>query len=172
MDHGNHENHGNRQQQPMEQKEKRSFCHPDDAEKWCEIHHTSGHDLEEYKTFLDRKKMPPPQAPQEQHRADADNEDQMDQINVIFGGSLSITSKTQGKTLEREISLAQRIEPDRKMKWSEVDISFGPYDHPEIELSNQNLPFVVKLPIGWDKVAKTLIDNGGFTHPHHEENIH
>jgi hypothetical protein len=37
---------------------------------------------------------------------DPDNEDQMDEINVIFGGSLSIASKTQGKKLEREISLA------------------------------------------------------------------
>jgi hypothetical protein len=58
------------------------------------------------------------------HRADTDNEDQMDLINVIFEGSLSIASKMQGKRLEREISLAQRIEPDRKMKWSEVDILF------------------------------------------------
>jgi hypothetical protein len=30
----------------------------------------------------------------------------MDEINVIFEGSLSITSQTQGKKLEREISLA------------------------------------------------------------------
>jgi hypothetical protein len=46
------------------------------------------------------------------------------------------------------------------MRWSNVDISFGPKDHPEIELSDTNLPFVVKLPIGQHKVAKTLIDNG------------
>jgi hypothetical protein len=46
------------------------------------------------------------------------------------------------------------------MKWSDTDISFGPEDHPKIELSNQNLPFVVKLPIRRHKVAKTLIDNG------------
>jgi hypothetical protein len=46
------------------------------------------------------------------------------------------------------------------MKWSDIDISFGPEDHPETELSNQNMPFVVKLPIGCHKVAKTLIDNG------------
>jgi hypothetical protein len=84
----------------------------------------------------------------------------MDEINVIFGGSLSITSKTQGKKLEREINLAQRIELDRKMKWSEDDISFRPEDHPMTKLSNQNLPFMVKLPIGQHKVAKTLIDNG------------
>jgi hypothetical protein len=58
-----------------------------------------GHDLEEYKTFLDRKKMPSP-APvaQEPHRGehrrdDPDNEEQMDGINVIFGGSMLITSK-------------------------------------------------------------------------------
>jgi hypothetical protein len=55
--------------------------------------------------------------------------------------------------------LAQCIEPERQMKWSNVDISFGLEDHPEIELSEQNLPFVVKLPMGRHKVAKTLIDN-------------
>jgi hypothetical protein len=41
-----------------------------------------------------------------------------------------------------------------------MDISFGPENHPEIELSKRNLPFVVKLPIGRHKVAMTLIDNG------------
>jgi hypothetical protein len=45
-------------------------------------------------------------------------------------------------------------------RWSDVDIPFGPEDHPEIELSNRNLLFVVKLPIGWHKVANTLINNG------------
>jgi hypothetical protein len=84
----------------------------------------------------------------------------MDEINVIFRGNLSITLKTQGKKLEREICLAQHIEPDRRMKWSEVEISFRPEDHPTTELPNWNLPFVVKLPIGRHKVAKTLIDNG------------
>jgi hypothetical protein len=96
----------------------------------------------------------------EHHLADTDNEDQMDEINVIFRGSLSIASKTQDKKDEREISLAQRIEPNRRMEWSEVDILFMLEDHPTIELSNWGLPFVVKLPIGRHKVAKTLIDNG------------
>jgi hypothetical protein len=103
--------------------------------------------------------MPPPRRG-EHHRVDSDNEDQMGEINVIFGGSMSIASKTQGKKLEREISLTQRIEPGRKMKWSDMDISFGSEDHSETELSERNLPFMVKLPIGWHKVAKTLIDNG------------
>jgi hypothetical protein len=49
---------------------------------------------------------------------------------------MSIASKTQEKKLERDISLAQRIEPERRMKWSDTEISFGPEDHPEIELSN------------------------------------
>jgi hypothetical protein len=65
VDHWDHGNRGNRQQQPTEQKEKRQFYHPDDAEKWCEIYRTAGHDLEECKTFLDRKKMPAPQVVQE-----------------------------------------------------------------------------------------------------------
>jgi hypothetical protein len=46
------------------------------------------------------------------------------------------------------------------MRWSDVDISFRPEDHPKTELSDRNLPFVVKLPIGRHRVAKTLIDNG------------
>jgi hypothetical protein len=81
------------------------------------------------------------------------------EINVIFEGSMSIVSKIQGKKLEREISLAQHIELGRMMRWSDVDISFGPQDHPDTELSDRNLLFVVKLPIRWHKVAKTLIDN-------------
>jgi hypothetical protein len=71
----------------------------------------------------------------EHHQADPDNEDQMGEINMIFGGSMSIASKTQGKKLEREISLAQCIEPGRKMKWSNVNISFRPEYHLETELS-------------------------------------
>jgi hypothetical protein len=94
------------------------------------------------------------------HRwADPNNVDLLDEVNVIFRGSMSISSKDQGKKLEREISLAQRIELGRRMKWSETDILFGSEDHPETELSNRNLPFVVKLPIWRHKVAKTLIDN-------------
>jgi hypothetical protein len=84
----------------------------------------------------------------------------MVEINMIFGGSMPIAYKTQGKKLQHEISLAQRIEPGRRMWWSDVDISFGPEDHPDTELSERNLPFVVKISIGRHKVAKTLIDSG------------
>jgi hypothetical protein len=84
-----------------EQKEKKPFRHPDDAEKWCEVHCTAGHNLEECKTFLYQKKMPPPAAlaPQEpqlvdQCWANSDRDEQMGEINVIFGCSKSITSMT------------------------------------------------------------------------------
>jgi hypothetical protein len=63
---GNHKdrgNHGYRGKQSSEQKEKRPFWRPDNAENWCEIHRTARHDLEECKTFMDHKKMPPPAAP-------------------------------------------------------------------------------------------------------------
>jgi hypothetical protein len=73
---------------------------------------------------------------------------------------MSIASKTQGKKLERGINLAQRIEPGRMMKWSDMDISFRPKDHLDKELSERNLSIVVELPIERHKMAKTLIDNG------------
>jgi hypothetical protein len=84
----------------------------------------------------------------------------MAEINMIFGGSMSITSKTQGKKIQCEISLAQHIEPGRRMKWSDDYITFGPEDHSVVELSERNLPLIVKIPIRQHKVAKTLIDNG------------
>jgi hypothetical protein len=46
------------------------------------------------------------------------------------------------------------------MRWADVDISFRPEDHPITELSDRNLPFVVKIPIGRHRVAKTIIDSG------------
>jgi hypothetical protein len=46
------------------------------------------------------------------------------------------------------------------MNWSHMDILFRPKDHPEMELFKRNLLFMVKLPIGRHKVAKTLINNG------------
>jgi hypothetical protein len=119
------------------------------------------------KTFLDHKKMPPPAplAPQEPRRGNhrrenSDDDEHMAEISMIFRGSMSITSKTQGNKLQWEISLAQRIEPGRRMRWSDVDISFGPEDHPITELSDRNLPFVVKIPIGRHRMAKTMIDSG------------
>jgi hypothetical protein len=39
-------------------------------------------------------------------------------------------------------------------------ISFGPEDHLDTELSERNLPLIVKIPIGRHKVAKTIIDSG------------
>jgi hypothetical protein len=84
----------------------------------------------------------------------------MAEINVIFRGSMSITSRTQGKKLQHEISLAQQIEPERRMRWFDDYISFGPEDHSDTELSERNLPLIVKIPIGRHKVVKTLIDSG------------
>jgi hypothetical protein len=46
------------------------------------------------------------------------------------------------------------------MRWFEVNISFGPEDHPITELSDRNLLFVIKIPIGQHRVAKTMIDSG------------
>jgi hypothetical protein len=95
--------------------------------------------------------LPAVSAPREprrvdRHRVDSNNDEQMGEINVIFGGSMSITSKTQGKKIQCEISLAQRIESGRMMKWSDISISFEPKDHLDTELSEMNLPFVVKIP--------------------------
>jgi hypothetical protein len=69
---GDRKDHGYHGKQSSNQKERRPFQRPDDVEKWCEIHRTARHDLEESKTFLDRKKIHPPvaPAPQEAQRVD------------------------------------------------------------------------------------------------------
>jgi hypothetical protein len=156
-----------RGKQSLDQKERRPFRRPDSAEKWCEIHRTDGHDLEECKTFLNRKNMSPPatSAPQNPRRGEhrreiSDGDEHMAEINMIFRGSMSIASKTQGKKLQREISLAQQIKPKRWMRWSDDYITFRSEDHPVTELSEKNPPLIIKISIGRHKVAKTLIDSG------------
>jgi hypothetical protein len=65
-DRGDHRDRGDRRfrgKHFSEQKEKRHFRRPDDAKKWCEIHHTTGHDLKECKIFLDWNKIPRPAVP-------------------------------------------------------------------------------------------------------------
>jgi hypothetical protein len=42
----------------------------------------------------------------DQHQVDSNGVEQMGKINMILGGSMSITYKTQGKKLQREISMA------------------------------------------------------------------
>jgi hypothetical protein len=105
--------------------------------------------------------MPAPQDPRQgEHRREiSDGDEHMAEINMIFGGSMSITSKTQGKKLQREISLTQQIELGRRMRWSNDYITFRPEDHPIMELSERNLLLIVKISIRWHKVAKTLIDS-------------
>jgi hypothetical protein len=46
------------------------------------------------------------------------------------------------------------------MRWSDIDISSGQEDHSDVKLSERNLSFIIKIPIGRHKVAKTLVDSG------------
>jgi hypothetical protein len=69
---------------------------------WCEIHHTT--EKRSVKMLVKPAAQEPRQG--EHHCINPTNDDQMDEINVIFRDILSIASKTQGKKLEREISLA------------------------------------------------------------------
>jgi hypothetical protein len=91
IDWGDHKDRGYHGKQSLDQKEKRHFWHPDDAENWCEIQCSIGHDLQECNTFLDHRKMAPPAAPVpqeprrvDQRRVDSDGDEQMGEINVIF----------------------------------------------------------------------------------------
>jgi hypothetical protein len=57
--------------------------------------------------------------------------------------------------------LAQQIEPGRRMRWFEDYIKFGPDDLPITEQSERITSHLDrKVPIGRNKVAKTLIDSG------------
>jgi hypothetical protein len=47
-----------------------------------------------------------PHRPIDQRRVDSDGDEQMGEINMLFGGSMSIASKTQGKKIQCEINLA------------------------------------------------------------------
>jgi hypothetical protein len=64
--------------------------------------------------------------------------------------------------LSSRAACPSRIEPGRRMRWSNIDISFEPEGHPDVELSDRNLPFIVKIPIKCHKVAKTLISSGAW----------
>jgi hypothetical protein len=46
------------------------------------------------------------------------------------------------------------------MRWFNDYITLRPEDHPVMELSERNLPLIIKIPIRWHKVAQTLIDSG------------
>jgi hypothetical protein len=144
-----------RGKQYSDQKERRPFRRPDNTEKWCEIHRINRHDLKECKTFWIVKRCC---LQQRRHPKIPAGENIAERSPTET--SMSITSKTQEKKLQHEISLAQHIEPGRRMKWSDDYITFGPEDHPVTELSERNLPLIVKIPIGRHKVTKTLIDNG------------
>jgi hypothetical protein len=54
-----------------------------------------------------------PRCHRDHHRVDLDNDNQLDKINVIFEGSMSITSKTQGKKREREREGGRERERDQ-----------------------------------------------------------
>jgi hypothetical protein len=58
------------------------------------------------------------------------------------------------------------------MRWSNVDISFGPHDHPDIELYDRNLLFVVKLLIGAAQCGQNTDQQWGLIESYHEENLH
>jgi hypothetical protein len=88
-----------------QQKERRSFRRPVDAEKWCEIHQAIGHNLEECRMYLDRKKMLDKLAAQEPRRRDhrraanSDNNEQLGEININFGATYQLPPRVRGRSL-------------------------------------------------------------------------
>jgi hypothetical protein len=99
------------------------FHHPDDAEKWCEIHRTSGHDLKQCKTFLDRKKMPrttahvtqEPQWGKHGRANPPDDDEQIGEINIIPGQSF-----TPIGCINLEVSCGTRDNKRKEMLMFEV----------------------------------------------------
>jgi hypothetical protein len=87
---------------------------------------------------------PAPQDPRQgEHRREiSDGDEHMAEVNMIFGGSMSITFKTQGKKLQREISLAQQIEPGRRMRWFDRN---RPWSNAGEEYSTQPVQWILIL---------------------------
>lgn len=66
-------------------------------------------------------------------------------------------SKTWCNKMETEFREAWSLEAEANLlKYREMVISFGPEDHPSTVLSNRNVSFIVKVPIGKFNVTKTL----------------
>jgi hypothetical protein len=84
-------------------------------------------------------------------RVDLDHDGQLDEVTVIFVGSMSIASRAQGKRLGREISLARRIELRRRMKWSDTDTSFI-----RSQISSRNRALQSKLTIRDEGIPTSL----------------
>jgi hypothetical protein len=84
---------------------------------------------------------------------------------------MSIVSKTKEKKFERERSAQLNALIQRRTKWSDTDISFGPEDHPKTELSNR----LALRGQALDRATQGGQDSGrqcGFTQPHNEEDFH
>jgi hypothetical protein len=82
------------------------YKRPDGVEKWCDIHWSGSHSLEECRIYQEQKKKDVKAAPAqpephrgEHRRADAngDEEDHYPKSGVIFRGSTAIVSKTKSK---------------------------------------------------------------------------
>jgi hypothetical protein len=110
------------------------FRHSANAKKWCEIHHTSGHDLEECRTYLDRKKKedepmaPEPQRGDRRGPTPTTMNSSMKSMSSS-GAACQSPPRPKEKKLEQKINLAHQIVPGRRMKWSDTNISFRPEDH-------------------------------------------
>jgi hypothetical protein len=110
------------------------FRHSADAKKWCEIHHTSGHDLEECRTYLDRKKKedepmaPEPRRGDQRGPTPTTTNSSMKSMSSSWAACQS-PPRLKEKKLKRKINLAHQIMPGRRMKWSDTNISFRLEDH-------------------------------------------
>ena len=108
-----------------------------------------------------RREEPKGKAPADHDDDDIGYQEANRTVAMIGGGSFACTSRRQFKTMRRELLAAvPSPEAGRRLKWSEVPITFDQRDHPDTVSTNGDLALVTSPTICNARVGRVLIDGG------------
>ena len=142
------------------------------GKKFCALHQSTEHDQTECRYIQAQiKRRQERKAAMDKGKAAAEEEEDNEELNafqdaedsilVISGGSSSFSSRREVKLLRREICAFQQGKAEvKRVKWSDVPITFDRDDMSGPDNSEGKIPLVVSPVIANKKVGRTLIDGG------------